>query len=235
MFVKRLFDQYSELYKKFIATAPNYDETYKWISLKQFQDNWDLEAVDFEKMYDNSFSNEISSNLWSSQFFFPKSVMLRFIKLDQERVRKMFRELFDEQFDNIEDRIEKFVFQCDILIDEIQKTDDNIKNHFHDGYRIISVYLSFMFPEKYCIYKFTEFKEFMTKVDASSIPGTSEIARFFKVMRTFYKILSADKELMKIHKGLIADKKFYQGDTLLLAQDFYWCCTREQYSIEKYS
>jgi len=37
MFVKRLFDDYSELYKKLIVT-PYYDETYKWISLKQFQD-----------------------------------------------------------------------------------------------------------------------------------------------------------------------------------------------------
>lgn len=216
-----ILEKYKDKYKAFIQSA-DYDELYKWESMKNFQDNWDIEANDFRSMYDRSFANEISSNLWASQFFYPKQTMLEFIKIDSERVRSMFKELFDEEVD-IEKRIDRFVFHCDEFLKEFQKTNPNAKNHFHDGYRMISVYLCFKFPMQYSIYKYTEFKEFMEKVRAKTIPGTNEIARFFKVMKTIHGILSKDHELMNIHNGLRKDSKYFKEDSLLLAQDFYWC------------
>ena len=62
--------------------------------------------------------------------------------------------------------------------------DKSVKNHFHDGQRIVSLYLAFRFPEKYAIYKYTEFKTFMEMVRAKDIPWTGEYERFFKVVRT---------------------------------------------------
>ena len=226
-----LINLYKEKYKRFISEDPDYDELYKWESLKNFQDNWDIDAPDFGAMYDKSLSNEISSNLWASQFFFPKRVMLEFIKLDQERVRSMFKELFDKELD-IEKRIDHFVYHCDQMRDELLKTHPKFQNHFHDGYRIISVYLCFRYPTNYTIYKFTEFKHFMEIVRAKSVPGTGEIGRFFKVMRTLDDLLKNDKKLLAIHSKLREDSKYYQEESLLMAQDFYWCCSR--YDIDKY-
>ncbi len=225
-----LINLYKEKYKLFILEGKDYNELYKWESLKNFQDNWDIEADDFLEMYDKSLSNEISSNLWASQFFYPKSAMIEFIKLDKERVREMFRELFNEELD-IEKRIDHFVFNCDEMRDTIEKENSSFKNHFHDGYRIISVYLSFRYPMTYSIYKYTEFKTFMTLVRAKSIPGTNEIGRFFKVMKTIYNIISKDEQLMNIHKELRKDQKYYQGDSLLLAQDLYWCT---RYDLDRF-
>ena len=226
-----LINLYKEKYKLLILDGKDYDENYKWASLKNFQDNWNIDEEDFLAMYDRSLSDKISSNLWASRFFYPKSVMIEFIKLDKKRVRNMFKELFDETLD-IEKRIDHFVYHCDEMRNEIEKTNSTFKNHFHDGFRMISVYLSFRFPMKYSIYKYTEFKNFMTFVKAKSIPGTNEISRFFKVMRTLYNIISKDKELLRIHDEIKKDDKYYKSETLLLAQDFYWCT---RYDLDRFT
>lgn len=226
-----LINLYKEKYKLFLLEGTDYYELYKWESLQNFQDNWNIEADDFLEMYNRSFANEISSNLWASQFFYPKSAMIEFIKLDKERVREMFKSLYNEELD-IDKRIDSFVYHCDEMRKIIEKDNSSFKNHFHDGFRMISVYLSFKYPMTYSIYKFTEFKNFMTMVRAKTIPGTDEIDRFFKVMRTIYSIISKDQELMNIHKELRKDPKYYQGDTLLLAQDLYWCT---KYDLDRFN
>jgi uncharacterized protein (UPF0332 family) len=223
---------YRDKYKRFISEDPSYNELYKWEALKNFQDNWDINASDIEAMYEKSLYSETTTNLWASQFFYPKSAMLLFIQKDPEKVRSMFKELFNEELD-IEKRMDHFVFHCDQLRDEIIKTHTNFQNHFHDGFRILSVYLCFRYPEKYTIYKYTEFKKMMEILGASSIPGTNEIGRFFKVMRTLYNKLAEDQELLAIHKRLRQDHKYYHDESLLLAQDFYWVCIRYK-NFDKY-
>ena len=211
--IKREIEQYKQ-----IITAGDYDEQYKWEALKNFQDNWNIDEPNFKKTYDDSFYSKYSNNLWANPHWFPKAVMLRFIEHEQERVRQMFRDLYNEEED-IDKRIERFVFHCDRVLEEIYVADKNMKNHFHDGQRIVSLYLAFRFPERYAIYKYTEFKTFMELVRVTSIPRTGEYERFFKVVRTLYGILKQDGELMKIHQALLTDESF-KGETLMLAQDF---------------
>jgi hypothetical protein len=177
-----IINQQTENYKKLISSA-EYDELYKWEALKNFQNNWDIEADDFKQMYESSFKSKESGNLWANPHWFPKAVMQRFIDYDKERVRQMFRDLYNED-ENIDKRIERFVFHCDKVLEEIYITDKSMKNHFHDGQRIVSLYLAFRFPDKYAIYKFTEFKIFMEIVRAKNKPGTGEYERFFKVVKT---------------------------------------------------
>jgi len=215
-----------ENYKKLISDDPRYDELYKWELLKKFQDNWDINATDFAEMYDRSLDDSISTLLWVSSDFRPKEVMLEFIKFDEKRVRLMFRALFEEGRD-VAVRIDAFAYESDRFLQDLKKVKPEITAHFHDGFRIISVYLSFRFPDKYSIYKYTEFKKFMDRVRAKSIPSTKEIGRFFKVINTINMIISKDEKLLEIHNKLISDKdKYYQGKSLFLAQDFYWCCAR---------
>jgi len=205
------------VYKKLIASA-EYDELYKWEALKNFQDTWDIEAVDFRAMYDNSFKSKISGNLWANPHWFPKGTMLAFIDHDKERVRQMFRELYNED-ENIDKRFEKFVYHCDRIREDIYEYDKRMQNHFHDGQRMVSLYLAFRFPDKYAIYKYTEFRKFMELVNATDIPSTGEYERFFKVVRTIYNIITKDGDLVKLHKAILTDDCF-KGETLMLAQDF---------------
>jgi hypothetical protein len=213
----------AEHYKRFLLTA-NYDEMYKWEALKNFQDNWNIDANDLREMYDSSFKTKTTGNLWANPHWFPKAVMLRFIEYDKDSTRQMFSDLYNED-EGIDKRIERFVFHCDRLREEIYAFDKSMKNHFHDGQRIVSLYLAFRFPEKYAIYKFTEFKTFMEIVRAREIPSTGEYERFFKVVRTLYNILIKDTELMRLHKSLLTEDH-YKGETLMLAQDFIFITAR---------
>lgn len=210
-------------YKQFILN-PAYDEQYKWEALKNFHDNWNIDATDFRTMYDHSFKAKATDNLWANPHWFPKGVMLRFIEHDPERVRQMFRDLYNEA-EGIDKRIERFVFHCDKMTEEIFVFDKSMKNHFHDGLRIVSLYLAFHYPEKYAIYKFTEFKTFMEIVRSRDIPRTGEYERFFKVVRTLYNILKQDDELLRLHRSLLTED-CYQGETLMLAQDFIFITAR---------
>ncbi len=222
-FSKQAIDKQIEIYKKFIV-SDRYDEIYKWQSLKNFQENWNIDAIDFRTMYDKSFQNSISNNLWANPHWFPKSTMLKMIEHDKERVREMFYTLFDENI-KIDTRVEKFVYNCDKIRDEILKEDISFKSHFHDGQRMISLYLAFKFPQKYAIYKYTEFKTFMEIVNATDIPSTGEIERFFKIINTLYNMITQDKDLAKIHKHLL-NIECYKEPTLMLAQDFVFCIAR---------
>ncbi|HXH99123.1 MAG TPA: hypothetical protein VNI52_02560 [Sphingobacteriaceae bacterium] len=212
-----------EKYKEFINSTRKFDEVYKWEALQTFQENWNIEATDFRLMFDNSFKNKLN-NLWANPHWFPKSVMLTFIELDKERVRTMFRELFDED-KLIDKRIDHFVWHCDELLKIVAAEQPTFKSHFHDGQRMITLYLAFRFPEKYAIYKFTEFKTFMEHVRAKNIPGTGEYERFFKVVRTLYGIITQDKELVDMQKSLLTSSCF-EGETLMLAQDFIFVTAR---------
>jgi 5-methylcytosine-specific restriction protein B len=169
-------------------------------------------------MYDKSFSHKSSSNLWANPHWFPKGVMMHFIDHDKEQVRSMFKGLFNEE-ELVDKRIERFVFQCDKLRDEIFEYDKKMISHFHDGQRIVSLYLAFRFPDKYAIYKFTEFKTFMEIVKATNIPQTGEYERFFKIVRIIYSYLMKDTDLIKMHDYLLTED-CYKGETLMLAQDF---------------
>jgi len=217
MFSLPSFNQQKEHYKKFMVSA-DYDELYKWEALKVFQDNWNIEAEDFRAMYDASLGHREGSNLWAGTHWFPKLVMQQFIDQDPEKVREMFRELFNEELD-IDKRIDRFVYHCDVMREEIEVLNPSIKNHFHDGQRMISLYLSFRFPDKYAIYKFTEFKKFMEVVRALDIPGTGEYKRFVKVINTINNRLKLDEDLMQIHRSFL-NERCYQGETLMPAQDF---------------
>lgn len=209
-------------YKKHIQDSTEYKSLFKWDALKQFQENWDINADDFKQMYEDTFSDNVSTRLWEGEDFFPRKAMITMLDYDQERVRAMFKNLYNESKD-IDARVEFFIFDCNTLRSEIIKTNPDFTNHYHGDHAMVSIYLAFKFPTKYSIYKYNEFKQFMEAVKSKSIPTEKEITRFFKVMRTINILISKDEELLAIHKKTREVNNTYTDESLLLAQDFYHC------------
>ncbi len=209
-----------EQYKKHILNKTKYDSIYKWDALQQFQENWDVNAEDFKQMYEKSFSDEIASDLWESEDFYPKRAMLELLDYNQEKVRIMFKNLLNEEKD-IDTRVEFFLFDCNTLRNEIIKTNPEFMNHYHGGFSMISIYLAFKYPAKYCVYQYPAFKKFMESVKSKTIPSDKEIVRFFKVMRTVNILITKDEDLVESHKNIRTENKTYLDESLLLAQDFY--------------
>jgi 5-methylcytosine-specific restriction protein B len=87
-------EHYLELYEDFIHKS-EYDELYKWEAIQNFKNHWDLEADNFETMFDRSYQPE-NCNLWASGRYYPRKMMMEFIGHNPDTVRNMFRELYNE-------------------------------------------------------------------------------------------------------------------------------------------
>lgn len=127
------------------------DENYKWMAVKCFQDNWDINAPDFTSMLSRSL--EKTENLLSSVNYFPMGMILGFSKSAPEEVRAMFISLFDESKDVFE-RINEFKQKSAELLDLYG---DGAAQHYQNE-NAISTYLWLRYPDKYYIYKYSEVK-----------------------------------------------------------------------------
>ncbi len=210
-------------YKTYLQRHPQHDPYWKWESLKIFQENWDIEALDFRSMFDRSLENSRTRRLWKRENYLPKDVMLKFIELNREFVRQIFQDLFNENKE-VEGRIDRFLFHCDELLREYRETHPrSVENsHFHhDNYQMVSLYLSFRYPEIYTPYDFEGFQRLMALLGSRDVPKLNDVGRFFKVMRTVFGFLKKDEELMALHWERLEAGRHFEGETLLVAEDFY--------------
>lgn len=153
-------------YKEYFPTHWD-DEKFKWIAVKHFQDNWDMHADDFAKMFEAA--TEKTYNLLASGYFYPRRMILNFAKADNEAVRAMFINLFDESRDLFE-RIDGFQIEAENL--RIEYDDGTWKNHYQNT-NAISTYLWLRYPDKYYIYKYSEYKSVSKELQSDFIPKIS--------------------------------------------------------------
>ena len=193
----------------------NQQEIYKWKAVKQFQDNWDIDAKDFYSMLDNSL--KLVANLLDSGQYFPKRMLLENTKATPEKIRTLFKYLFDEEYDIFE-RIE--LFRSDFKkLNKVNFTD--LKDY--QDHRAVIVYLALRFPERYFFYKQRMFKSFAEKINYSYTPiaGRIEnIGQFQTLCNLLKHELSNDQELLKLHKNRISDDCYYDENLNILTQDF---------------
>lgn len=171
-------DMLSKLLAKYREELPSFweNEKYKWEAVKHFQDNWNIDADDFAEMFNIAASKHV--NLLASSMYYPIGMIMSFALFDKERTRQMFRVLFDESKD-LSERIKFFWDEAD---DMREKGDEKWYNHYQD-LRAISVYLTFMYPEKYFIYKYTELRNCIkTLGDDFSFPGKTPPSFYSKVV-----------------------------------------------------
>ena len=218
MINKSIFDKYCSEY---VAKLAKRDEAHllPWECQKNFQDNWDIEELDFGAMYDRSLHSNVSVRLWKRDGYFPKEVMLDFIALDKEFSRSMFRDLFNEDKD-IDGRIRRFVYHCDIFLGELKKKYKLASAHFHDDLYMPSLYLGLKYPEDYTTYSYGLFRGFMEKLGAKNLPIVDDVERYFKVMKVIQKLLFQNEELAAGLEVWRKEPIYYQGTSLFLAQDF---------------
>lgn len=198
------------------------DEKYKWEAVQRFQEKWDIEAEDFGEMIKDATSKHL--NLLASMNYFPVGMILNFAAEDKERTRNMFRMLYDESKD-LAQRINNFIAEAEA----IRKTrDSEWRNHYQD-LRAISAYLTFRYPEKYYIYKYTELKKTVDILgDKFSFKRKSDNGPFYascvEYLNGLCERLSADEELQAmLHERLDSDASCY-NDTArhITTTDFYF-------------
>lgn len=129
------------------------DEKYKWRAVKWFQEKWDINASNFPAMLDEATSR--SENLLVSRNSYPRVMIVEMAKADTTAVREMFVALYDET-QPLEKRVADFMKRSE----EIRKKyNTGSWNKHYQTTNSISVYLWLRYPERYYIYKYSEYKE----------------------------------------------------------------------------
>jgi hypothetical protein len=177
---------------KTIIEDPQYDGWTLWELTTRFQDNWNQESHDFKKMFEDCFA--INSPLWHRDDYYPKKAMQRYIDLNEDLVRSIFKDLFNQDREVV-GRISRFMFQCDELYRTERSKFTNLEPHFHSDRRMIHMYLGFRYPDDYALYNFPHFKAFMNKIGSKSIAEEEDIDRFIKVCKTLSTLIQKDEEL----------------------------------------
>ncbi len=195
---------YKEKWKASLKAQTEYSEMYKYECLDNYNKFWDLEELEFGPMFEKSFAGNITHALWDGSHYSPRSMMIDFIKAQKEIVRSCFRDLYNDSND-LGLRIKRFLHHCDQMLADMQRKSAKFSTHYHD-LKMISTYLAFEYPEKYCILEAEIFISFLEKLEMKNLPQSFEAERLIKLTQTIHKIISKDDALVQLHtdrtKGL---------------------------------
>ena len=211
---KEIVKLYIEEYKREFPRI-NSKELYKWKAIKQFQDNWDIDAPNFSNMLFESL--KLTNNLLASNNSYPARMVIKNAERSAEVVRSLFKNLFNEELD-LTERVKKFRKEFANL---------NAKNFIgkndYQGHLAVLVYLTLKYPERYYFYKYGMFLSFAKIVDNqySPIKGRYEnIIQYQCLCELVKHELIQDQELIKLHKERINTDCYYDKNLNILTQDF---------------
>jgi hypothetical protein len=207
-------------YKQHFKSIHN-EEIYKWRAVKRFQENWDIQALDFLIMLDKSFA--LAKNLLDSGLYYPKRMLHFFAEKETEKVRRLFNILYNED-ENLIDRMKTFQDG----IKAINKKHFPGKNDYQDP-RAILVYLCLRYPDRYYLYKYEMFKRFVQLVDYPYQPKKGDIQNIMEYL-TLCDILRAeiikDNELLELHKTRIKEREYLDSSYHILTQDIIYAAVK---------
>lgn len=220
MFNKSILEKVLVQYKQDFVLTQWKNENYKWKAVKQFQDNWDVNASDFSEMLSRSL--EKTYNLLASANNFPKAMMSEFAKAAPEEVRAMFIALFDESRDVFE-RMDEFKLQSSVLL---EKYGNGAAQHYQYE-NAISTYLWLRYPDKYYIYKFSEVKTVASELESDYQFRKGAYAENIRNFLNLYDEISAalkeDAELVNLLHSHLTDDCYPDPElkTLTIDVGFY--------------
>lgn len=167
-------------------------ERYKWVAVKHFQANWNIDSPDLTGMLDSALAK--TENLLTSANSFPRGMILNFAQVAPDEVRSMFIDLYDEDNDVVE-RIERFKHRAEQLRVEFMP---GAKNHYQSE-NTISTYLWLRYPDKYYIYKLGEVREAAKQLGSKL---TFKKGHYEENLRNFYELYDGINEQLRKDPGL---------------------------------
>lgn len=209
--IQKLIKVYKENFRQIDA-----GERYKWRAIGQFQAKWDLDAPDFLKMLQESFSK--AKNLLANNNYYPLGMLTERTAHEPEAVRAAFRALLDEQVP-FQQRYDAFKSGFKTYAQSV-----NVHNTYQD-LRAVMVYLTFAYPEKYYLYKHqmhSEFcKRFGIEASVSSVfaPEEVRLSAFNQLCDLLRSEIMRDRELLRMSASRLGDDCYPDAAYHLLTMD----------------
>lgn len=133
-------------------------EAYKWQAVQWFQNHWHLNDADLASMID--FATAKTGNLLASASSYPRKMLVAFAMAAPAEVRAMLTDLFDENA-GIAGRVAGFMGMSEKIRNDFNP--GSWKMHYQTT-NAASVYLWLRYPDKYYIYKPTEYCNVISKL-----------------------------------------------------------------------
>ena len=191
-------------------------QKYKWIAVRCFQDNWDVNTADFADMLSRSFAK--SYLLLASTNNFPSAMIQEFAKAAPEEVRAMFIALFDESGD-VYERVKAFKAQAAVLLKNYGNGD--AQHYQHEN--AITTYLWLRYPDKYYIYKFREIRDIAEKLKSSEHfkkgDYANNIRNCYRLYDEICEELKRDTELVQLFRSQLTDDCYPDPELKTLTRD----------------
>lgn len=209
----KALDKIINAYKKSFKEIRN-DEIYKWEAVKTFQDNWDINAENFVEMLKKSLSK--SNNLLDSFMYFPKRMVIQFAEKETSMVKDMFNVLFDENR-QLKERYNYFVSKSEEIL---KKYWEEGKNHYQDTHTI-SVYLTFMYPDKYYMYKSSVDNKVAKELNANiyNRDRTIQLNNYYELCNKILEYIKDDTDLIKLHNRSLNENCYKDEQLHILTWD----------------
>lgn len=205
------------------------EEKYKWQNIKQFQDNWNIDAENFVEMLEKAIPD---TNLLKARYFFPRGMLIAFANNDPEKVRSMFQNLYNEQLD-LKERISDFIKKSEEI--KVKYGEGNWGNSYQNE-NVVSIYLWLKYPDKYFIYRAETFRGFAELVNFKSKNEleTSKPVKCFEFYNEIRDYLKTDIEFINKFKSLLTPDCYNDTSLNTLVNDIAFFVNQEK-SINKKS
>lgn len=208
--IKKLIVEYKANFKKI-----HEEEIYKWIAVREYKRHW-------SDLYSDNFSDTIKCafgktyNLLASYNYYPLKRLCEYADNDPETVWELFNELYYESID-FSLRYKSFKKSMDAYFKE-KNLNSNQDLH------AISVYLSFEYPEKYFVYKYSILDGMnklinFTNEKIDRMTDVEKYGLYCDMCNLIVDEINKDSELQKMHFARLTKECYKDKNFHLLAMD----------------
>lgn len=186
-------------------------DTLHRLCVKNWQEHFDIDEMYLAPILKVALKNDISGRLWGGEYHSIKSGLIQLAERNPDLFWTALKDLFNEDRMIIM-RTNRFMHHCDIIFDEIKRSDRKFNAHFQ-SYESACLLLSFQYPQHYCQFDYGIFEPFARKIGVRDIPVSTDLERYYKIVNVIDKIIVKDEKFMQTYYSRL-DEDIYLGPSL---------------------
>lgn len=211
--------EYKDRYVSKLRKLEELDNEYLFEIISNWQQHFDIEAIDLLSSFQQALESSISKHLWGGSKNSVKENLEILISADKELMRLAFRDLFSEGKD-LGLRLDRFAYHLHEIFKSQQRKNPLLIDHGLQNRKLYSLLLTTQYPSQYCLFDYTNFQWMMQVLESRNIPSEVELERYFKSLRGIFKLITKDDAIATEYARLVPEKYLQQELPLVVMNDF---------------
>lgn len=186
------------------------------LSILNWKKHFTLDEMNLAPIIDVSLKNKVSGRYWGGERNSIKSGLIMLAGHNPDLFWESIKDLLNEERMIIM-RANRFIHHCDVIFKDLKSIDQKINTHYQNYYSA-SLLLSLQHPQNYCLFNFELFQVFCLRIGVNDIPVDTDLERYYKIIRTVYKVISKDEEFMTTYYSVLPADVYF-GPSLSIVYD----------------